>query len=358
MIFNRFFQILWVIGLMASAQNAIAQHSAKPKRVIFLIGDGMGLTQISGAMSNYKGINAFERFPVIGLSKTSSAKNYITDSGAGATAFTIGEKTYNGAIGVNADTLSKPTLFELAKKKNMATGVVVTSSIQHATPASFYAHVPSRKMYDSISTFLLNQNCDIAIGGGSKFIYDRNDGRQLSVELINKGFLLLNDSVLKPVQSNKYIYTLAPDGLKTMEQGRGNYLSKATQQAIQNLSSNKNGYFLMVEGSQIDWGGHDNDFSYMQAELHDFNEAINVALDIAAKDKDVLVLVTADHETGGLTLNATDNKLSFRPKFSTPDHTGVMVPVFAYGAGAQEFAGVYENTELFVKLCKLLNIKP
>jgi alkaline phosphatase len=113
----------------------------------------------------------------------------------------------------------------------------------------------------------------------------------------------------------------------------------------------------MVEGSQIDWGGHENDYQYMQTELWDFNETINAILDMAAKDKDILVIVTADHETGGLTLNESDDKLSFTPKFTTGDHTGVMVPVFAYGAGAQEFAGMYENTEIFNKIVKLLNLK-
>ncbi len=357
MILKRFFQIVWVFGLVGLTQTSFAQHSAKPKRVVFFIGDGMGLTQISAAMSQYNGQNAFMRFPVIGLSKTSSAKHYITDSGAGATAFSIGKKTYNNAIGVDADTVPQPTLFELAKKQNLATGVVATVSIQHATPASFYAHVKHRKMYDSISTFLLNGNCDIAIGGGAKFIHNRADNRNLVDELKAKGFGVFNDSVLVDVNALKYVYTLAKDEMKPMLKGRGDFLKRASNQAINNLSKNKTGYLLMVEGSQIDWGGHDNDYSYMKTELWDFNETINAILDMAAKDKDMLVIVTADHETGGLTLNESDDKLSFTPKFTTGDHTGVMVPVFAYGAGAQEFAGMYENTEIFNKIVKLLNLK-
>lgn len=357
MILKRFFQIVWVFGLVGLTQTSFAQHSAKPKRVVFLIGDGMGLTQISAAMSQYSGQNAFMRFPFIGLSKTSSAKHYITDSGAGATAFSIGKKTYNNAIGVDADTVPQPTLFELAKKQNLSTGVVATVSIQHATPASFYAHVKHRKMYDSISTFLLNGNCDIAIGGGAKFIHNRADNRNLVDELKAKGFGVFNDSVLVDVKASKYIYTLAKDEMKPMLKGRGDFLTRASKQAINNLSKNKTGYLLMVEGSQIDWGGHDNDYPYMKTELWDFNETINAILDMAAKDKDMLVIVTADHETGGLTLNESDDKLSFTPKFTTGDHTGVMVPVFAYGAGAQEFAGMYENTEIFNKIVKLLNLK-
>jgi alkaline phosphatase len=348
-----FLLVCCLMGLFAHAQT----HHAKPKRVIFLIGDGMGLTQISAAMSMYKGQNAFMRFPVIGLSKTSSAKQYITDSGAGATAFSIGKKTYNNAIGVDVDTFPQPTLFELAKRKSMATGIVVTSSIQHATPASFYAHVKHRNMYDSISTFLLNGSCDIAVGGGSDFIYQRADKRDLATELSYKGFTLINDSTLKSINQKKYVYTLAKDGLNAIKQGRGNYLQQATKQVIGNLSSTKEGFFLMVEGSQIDWGGHENDFMYMVTELWDFNETINVVLDMAAKDPDLLVLVTADHETGGLALNESDTILSFTPTYTTKHHSGVMVPVFAYGAGASEFAGMYENVEIFNKLVKLLNLK-
>lgn len=334
-----------------------AQHAAKPKRVIFLIGDGMGLAQISAAMSTYTGQNAFLRFPFIGLSKTSSAKQYITDSGAGATAFSIGKKTFNHAIGVDADTIAQPTLFELAKQRKLSTGVVVTSSIQHATPASFYAHVSNRRWYDSISTFLLNGNCDIAIGGGSDFIFNRKDKRDLSAELKASGFDVVRDTILREIMAKKYIYVLAKDGMPTMEKGRGDYLKRASEQAIKSLSTNKNGFMLMVEGSQIDWGGHENNYNYVVTELYDFNETINAILDMAAKDKEMLVVVTADHETGGLTLNEHDDPLKFKPVYTTKDHTGIMVPVFAYGAGAQEFAGMYENTEIFTKLVKLLNLK-
>lgn len=348
----------FVALLLICTTHYIHAQNIKPKRVIFLVGDGMGLTQISGAMSQYNGRNAFMRFPVIGLSKTSSARQYITDSGAGATAFTIGKKTYNNGIGVDADTVWQPTLFELAKKKNMSTGVVVTSSIVHATPASFYAHVKHRNMYDSIASFLLNGNCDIAIGGGTAFVSERKDKRDLSAELNTRGFQVIADTVLKEISANKYIYLLAEDGMKPINKGRAkDYLLKASMQAAKNLDNNKNGYMLMIEGSQIDWGGHDNSYSYMASELWDFNEVINAVLDLAENDKELLVVVTADHETGGLTLNHNKDKTTFTPVYTTPDHTGVMVPVFAFGPGAAEFGGMYENTEIFNKLVKLLGLK-
>jgi alkaline phosphatase len=334
-------------------------ESRQPKKVIFLIGDGMGLAQISGAMSTFAGQNAFERFPVIGLSKTQSADDYVTDSGAGATVFSIGKKTFNGAIGVGADSLASESLFEKLKKQQKATGVVVTSSVTHATPASFYAHVGSRNSEDDIAEFLLKGNCDIAIGGGNKFFEARADHKNLYKELQQKGFVTLTDTInpYRHQTATKLLYTLATDGMKRMLDGRGGFLKVASLNAIELLAQNKNGFMLMIEGSQIDWGGHAMDYEYMKTELWDFNETINAVLDYAAKEKDVLVVVTADHETGGLALTLNkENRKKFTPKYTYGKHTGIMVPVFAYGPGAENFAGVYENTAIFDKFKKIFNL--
>ncbi len=360
---KRFKSILFVIALAAVGFLSFQFKAAEkptPKKVIFLIGDGMGLAQISGAMSFYNGINAFERFKVIGLSKTSSHDNYVTDSGAGATVFSIGRKTFNYGIGVGPDSMAYPNLFEMLKKKKYATGVVVTSSVTHATPAAFYSHVSSRKSEYDIAEFLLKENCDIAIGGGMKFFSGRNDNRNLFKELESKGYTIETDSLspVKDINASKLIYTLAWDGMKTELQGRGDYLKKASAVAVNNLNKNPNGFFLMIEGSQIDWGGHANNFEYMKTELIDFNEVINAALDFAAKDGNTLVVVTADHETGGLSLiENKENKKTFKVSYSSGGHSGIMVPVFAYGPGAEEFAGIYENTEIHYKFKKLLDLK-
>ena len=332
----------------------------KVNKVIFIIGDGMGLTQISGAMSEYAGQNAFERFKVIGMSKTSSADNYVTDSGAGATVFAIGKKTFNGAISVSADSVPFPTLFEMVKKNNFSTGVVVTSSITHATPACFYAHVSSRRSEDDIANFLLEGNCDIAIGGGTKFITDRKDKVNLTSLLQKNGFLVKTDSsnIYEPLNASKQVHTIAYNGMKKMLEGRGNYLKNASLNAIRQLSKNKNGFMLMIEGSQVDWGGHDNDYPYMKTELWDLNETINAVLDYAKEQGDVLVVVTADHETGGLSLHPNkENLKTFKPNYSTGGHSGVMVPVFAFGPGAENFAGIYENTEIHFIFKRLLGLK-
>lgn len=335
-----------------------ATEAVKPKKVILMIGDGMGLAQISGGMAFFEGQNAFERFKVIGLSKTSSGDHYVTDSGAGATAFSIGKKAYNNGIGIAAVSSSHPTLFELAKKKGLSTGVAVTSSIVHATPASFYAHVKHRRNYELIAEYLLAGNCDIAIGGGSKFFNQRTDRRDLLKELAAKGFTTIADSSKwQETNASKLVYVSAFDGMPKMQQGRGDFLKKASAMAMRNLNANPNGYMLMIEGSQIDWGGHDMDFEYMKAELIDFNEVINLVLDAAAKDGNTLVIVTADHETGGLALTEDhNNHKRFVPKYTYNEHTGIMVPVFAFGPGAEQFGGMYENTEIFTKLKQLMGL--
>ncbi|MES2654942.1 MAG: alkaline phosphatase [Bacteroidota bacterium] len=348
--------------LLLGATYSFKNKPKKIKKVIFIIGDGMGLAQISGALSHINDQNAFERFPVIGLSKTSSADNYVTDSGAGATVFAIGKKTFNYAISVGPDSLPYPSLFEMMKKKKMATGVVVTSSITHATPACFYSHVSSRKSEDDIAEFLLQGNCDIAIGGGTKFLNanTRADGRDLNALLQRNGFMVKTDTSnnFTPILSDKLVYTLAFNGMKRKLDGRDDYLRRASLATIQQLNHNKNGYMLMIEGSQVDWGGHDNNFEYMKTELIDLNQTINAVLDYAQKEGDILVVVTADHETGGLALNENkENKSTFKVSYSTGGHSGIMVPVFAFGPGSELFSGIYENTAIHYKFKQLLGLE-
>jgi alkaline phosphatase len=351
------FKILFLVSFVSLVSILVHAKPKHPKRVILMIGDGMGLAQISGALSNYAGQNAFERFKVIGFSKTASADNYVTDSGAGATAFSIGKKAKNGAIGVDENDQAQVGLFELIKKAKGKTGVVATSSITHATPASFFAHVVSRNSEADIAKFLLNENCDFAIGGGTKFIFNRTDSFPLDSLLKAKGFELVKDSVFKKPASAKFIYTLAADGMKTMKEGRGNYLTQASELAFEQLENNSPA-LVMIEGSQIDWGGHANDFDYMKAELIDFNQSINLVLDKAMKDKETLVIVTADHETGGLSLLKSKNEpFKFEVNYASNGHSGIMVPVFAFGPGAEHFAGIYENTAIFQKIKSCLKLK-
>lgn len=327
----------------------------KPKNIILLIGDGMGLSEVSASFFYNEATSNFERFTTIGLIKTSASNALITDSAAGATAFSAGIKTYNGAIGVTKDTVAAPTIVELLSPQGIATGLVATSSIVHATPASFFAHTSSRSLYEDIAEFLPASEIDFFAGGGLKFFTVRKDKKDLLKQLKQNGFNVSTTSLPATVSEEKQAIILAEDAMPRMIDGRGNFLPEATQLALTALSTNKEGFFLMVEGSQIDWGGHNNDAPYLIGEMLDFDRAIGAALDFAEKNGETLVIVTADHETGGFTL-AADNKdyNKIKPTFSTGGHSATMVPVFAKGPGAQLFNGIYENTAIFDKMMLLL----
>ncbi|MFT5751169.1 MAG: alkaline phosphatase [Flavobacteriales bacterium] len=330
-----------------------------PKNVILMIADGTGLSQISALQFYKQGPINYDRFRHIGLIKTSSALELITDSAAGATAFSAGIKTYNGAIGVDTDTIPTPSILEELEARNYDTGVIATSTITHATPASFYAHVDSRRKEALIAQHLINSKVDFFAGGGRAFFNAREDGKDYLAILRNKGFQVETDT-LDPTTlmdgQKKYAYLLADEGMPKMIEGRGNFLPDATRLGIERLSKNKKGFFLMVEGSQVDWAGHSNEAEYLTKEIIDFDNALGVVLDYAEKDGNTLVIVTADHETGGFTL-ASDggNYNTIKPTFSTGGHSGTMVPVFSYGPGSENFMGTYENTEIYQKLKKLLN---
>lgn len=333
----------------------------KPKNIILMIGDGMGLTQIYAGMTANQGKLNFELCPVVGLHKTYSAEGYITDSAAGATAFSIGKKTYNAAIGVDKDTVSQETILETAEKRGLATGLVATSSVTHATPASFIAHQKHRKMQEEIAVDLLNTDVDVVIGGGKKFFSKRKDKKDLLVQLQAKKYTLLdNIEAVKSTDKTKFVALLAEDGMPKYSEGRGDMLSISTRKALEILKKNggDKGFFLMVEGSQIDWGGHDNNLRYVVDEVLDFDKTIGEVLEFAAQDGETLVIITADHETGGLSLVGGDiQQGQVEGKFSTDYHTAVMVPVFAFGAGAMEFAGIYENIAIYEKMMRLLQLE-
>lgn len=334
----------------------------KPVNVILLIGDGMGLSQVSYALMMATERMAFERFKTLGLSKTSAADHKITDSAAGATALASGAKTYNGAVGVDVNKMPITSILEMADAQGYATGMVATCAITHATPASFIAHQPSREMYEEIAKDFLKTNIDLFIGGGYDHFAKRKDSVDLTAQLKTNGYVVIQS------EQELYMYTgtqklaalIAPKHLPKVQEGRGTFLANSTQLAINRLSKSGTGFFLMVEGSQIDWGGHANDAEYIRQEVMDFDLAIAKALDFAEKDGNTLVIVTADHETGGFALSGneedkTQNKIE--PKFTTKNHTGTMVPVYAYGPGAESLGGIYENTWIFNVMKKTLKLK-
>ncbi len=321
------------------------------KNIIFLIGDGMGVSQVYSGLIANKGELYLRTMPYSGFNKTNSSDDLITDSAAGATAFSIGEKTNNGAIGVDRNNVPKKTILEMAEENGLSTGMVSTCAITHATPASFVAHQPNRNMYEEIAADFLNVDIDVFIGGGRNHFEKRKDGRNLLTELEVKNYdVVTSMDSLKYAKGPKVAGLIAEEHQPPYALGRGEMLGEATDFAIDKLKKNKNGFFLMIEGSQIDWGGHDNNVPYIVTEMLDFDKTVGRVLEFAARDKETLVVITADHETGGFSINGGSLETGVvTGKFTTGGHTGVMVPVFAYGPGAELFSGIMENTDIFFK---------
>ncbi len=330
----------------------------RPKNIILFIGDGMGVSQVFSGITANDGLN-MELMPYIGFSKTQSADNYVTDSAAGGTALSTGQRTYNGAIGVDVNGEKLTSILEYAERNRKATGLVSTSAITHATPASFIAHQPKRSMYEEIAADFLKTDIDVFIGGGADFFTKRVDERNLVLELNEKGYRVGYNIDEVETFTNGKLAVLTATGHNAGYRDRGEMLTKSTAKAIEVLdNADSKGFFLMVEGSQIDWGGHQNDASYVTGEVLDLDKALAKALKFAMEDRRTLVIVTADHETGGMSvLNGNPENGHVKTSFTTGDHTPVMVPVLAFGAGAEEFAGVYNNTEIFEKMYKLFKFK-
>ena len=348
-----------LILLITAGCNCTDKQSAAPKNIIIFIGDGMGVDQLYAGMTVYGQKFNLEQFPYSGFSKTYSADDYITDSAAGGTAIAGGEKTNNGMIGVKPDGSPVSSITETAHKNGLAAGVVSTSTITHATPASFVAHNAGRGNYEDIALDFLNGTIDVFIGGGENNFRNRRDGADLTIKLAEQGFdVVYTMDDLKKSTSDKLAGLLAKGHMPKASEGRTGMLKEMTLKAIETLSKNKNGFVLMVEGSMIDWGAHENDIDYTVAETIDFDEAIGAALEFAKADGKTLIVVTADHETGGLTLIGGDiASKTVTANFSTDDHTAVMVPIFSYGPGAERFSGIHDNTFFYGEFVELLGLK-
>lgn len=342
---------------LVSCQPAPTAQAVHPARVVFLIGDGVGAAYWTAARFTSQPL-AVERFPIGGLVDTRSSSSWITDSAAGGTAYSAGVRTYNGAIGVGPDSLPVPNVLEMARDQGWATGIVVTSSVTHATPACFVAHAASRSQEYDIAEDLLASRVDVFLGGGMS----RFDGasRPDSVDL------------LATVRSTYTFVTsaaeLAAADLATSTRLAGLFaevhmppaaertptLPDMTRAALSVLSKDPDGFFLMVEGSQPDFLGHDHaPIEDVAREVLDFDTAIKVVLDFADANPGTLVVVVADHETGGLAIELTPDSLRAEgaapapfAAYATTGHTGQMVPLFAKGPGAERFGGIKDNFQV------------
>lgn len=343
-------------GCSCNAGSEGKGKSSSAKNVIYMIGDGMGLNQVYAAMTANGGTLNIERCTHTGIVKTYSANSYITDSAAGGTALATGNKTNNGMLGMTPDSLPVQSVLEYYCDNGLAVGFVVTSPAYHATPASFYAHCPDRSMSDVIVAQLYNSDIDFFAGGGRRYFEAREDGLNYSDSLRSKGYTIAYglDEISSPVELPFGI--IAADIDLPTASLRGDFLPDAVELAIQSLDAKAGdkGFFLMVEGSQIDYRCHGNDGPEAVKEVLDFDNAVKKALDFAEADGNTLVVITADHETGGMTIvngsySGKEVTLSFGTEGksgTSVGHTGTMVPVYAFGPGAERFTGILENTDI------------
>ena len=345
----------WVgllIAVFVACSLSIAAEGAAPKSVILLIGDGMGVSHIT-AGKYAKGNLALERFKTAGLLTTYSQNALVTDSAAAGTALATGYKTYNGAISISPDRKPLKTLLEYAEERGKDSGLVVSCSITHATPACFVAHVDDRRKETDIAGQIAASGVDVFFGGGwGYFVPKTTEGSYRTDE---SNLLARLSTTMKVIRTPEEFAALGEErrvaGLFFRQHPpaadeRKPSLSQMAAKAIDILSRNRKGFFLMIEGSQIDWGAHDNNKDRVIQEVTDFDEAVGAAMDFAQRDGRTLVVVTADHETGGFAVldGSVENKTITKGGFVTGGHTAAMVPVFAYGPGSEILGGIHDNT--------------
>ncbi len=340
---------------------------SRVKNIIFCIGDGMGLGQVCLACMKGAGIDGklyMERLPVVGLIRTHSFNRLVTDSAASGTALATGFKTNNGMVGVSPEGKRYLTILEAAKDTGMATGLVVTSTIYHATPACFGAHVGSRKNMAKIAEGLLENKINVMFGGGREQFLPKSDAnskredeRNLIGEAKEAGYSYIQSAEELKSACGPFLLGLFQMKALTTRSPEPS-LAELTEKAVEILSKEQKGFFLMVEGSQIDWACHANNAGNAVRQTLLFDEAVKSAVDFALKDKQTIVVVTADHETGGLIVAGKDLQCKeLEVKWTSKGHSGLPVPVYAFGPGAEIFGGVYDNTEVPKKFAGLLSIK-
>jgi alkaline phosphatase len=324
----------------------------KPRNVILLIGDGMGLNQLAAADLVNQGLS-ITQLKYTGLQRTQAKGNFITDSAGAGSALATGQKTPNRAIATDGAGHINPSVTELLLPAGKACGVVTNGSIADATPAVFYGHADERDNTDEITAWLTRTQPDWIAGSGHALFTARKDGRNLKAELENT--YQFADSIGQILRPDRKVIVLDERLAEATTRNNLTLLAQTTSKAISKLSENKKGFFLMVEGAKIDYAGHANSFPASVIETLGFDLAVQQALRFADTNGETLVIVTADHETGGLSLIGGDTSgKRISGVYASDDHTPVFVPVLAYGPGAAAFTGVYENTEIFHKIIRLI----
>ena len=353
----------------------LSMSSKKAKNVILLIGDGMSISQISAYRLLNGGPNSrisVDKFPYSGIVLTHSEDGIVTDSASSATAYSTGYKTNNTYLGLDAEKNNLENLTETLDQYGFVSSLLATSEITHATPAAFVAHVDLRWKTDEISAQMMSSNVATLLGGGRHFFLPkemggkREDGRNLLEEVKESHALLTSKDQIFNFDHNQSVRVFglfADEHLRNIETPDNHSLEPSLSEMLE-FSVNRSdyfinkgckGFFIMAEGSQVDWAGHVNNLEYLKREMQDLDSAVEWALEYAMEKKDTLVVVTADHETGGLLIepanpldySGNEVKLSFNTAVGRGTHTGVPVPVYAYGPGAENFTGTLDNTDIY-----------
>ena len=327
---------------------------AKVRNVILLIGDGMGLGAVTSSMFANGGELTMTNLKTVGFVRTQSANSFTTDSAASGTAYATGQKTNNGFIGVNPDKEPIPNIPEKISSYGYACGVVTTDPITGATPASFFAHQGSRGDSENIAADLPNSKLCFASGGNEKSFNSLPFGIQEAIKKVYNVTFTAEDAAAAAEGDGNVAFFPASTG-----DDRGDFLPATTEMAIKFLSKkSKKGFFLMVEGAHIDHGAHSNKYDQTIREALDFDKAVEAAIKFAEKDGHTLVIISADHETGGIALrNGNIEENNVQCAFTTGGHTPVMVPLFAYGPKASYFSCVQENSDVSNKIVEILTKK-
>ena len=333
-----------------------APKGKKVKNVILMIGDGMSLMHVYTAWAANRGKLWLENAQATGLSKTWAVKKLVTDSGSGGTSLATGVKTVYHAVGVDPEGKPLTSLVDVAKELGKDAGMAVTCRLWDATPCDFCCHNIDRDKEEELVGDYPTSGVDFVFGGGAQRFTNRKDGRGIFKELQKKGYHVsrtLDDFFA--YDKNSRIFAVPYDKDTPLPDERGDLLARASMKGISLMNQNKNGFFMMIEGSQLDDYGHFNQLDLLMKETLDFDQTVGEVMKWAAKDGETLVVVTADHETGGLTLvNGNKDEGRVECCFSTKDHSGAMVPVYAFGPGADNFTGIFENTDVFKKIKKLM----
>ena len=342
-------------------ENVNAPRGKKVKNVILMIGDGMSLMHIQAAWTCNRGHLWLENAQFTGLSKTPATNRLITDSGSGGTSLATGYKTRYHAVGVDEDGNKLKSLVDYAKEAGKSAGVAVTCRLWDATPCDFLSHNIDRDNEQELIAEMANSPVDYVFGGGAKFFTNRKDGRNIFKELEKKGYRVFTSrkdlETISKEKGNSKVYCVPFEVDTPLPDERGDLLARASITGMNLLNQNKNGFFMMVEGSQLDDYGHFNQLDMLMKETLDFDQTFGSIIKWAAEDGETLVVVTADHETGGMTVLGGDYKEGrVEVNFSTKNHSGTMVPVYAFGPGSENFSGFMDNTDICWKIKALMNM--